>query len=88
MGQWYRWERDGDLPIIGRFLGFGIGVRKGADTLFVGIGKGKCLGIRYEQLVRAVRVVRCSGCQRRSLARVERGYWECDQCGYSTERDE
>lgn len=62
MGETYHWDRLDDFPIIGRFAGVVLGVRKGADTLIVAIPDDEddefeiYLSIRYEHLVRAVRL--------------------------------
>lgn len=82
MGSYYRWERDDDLPVVGRFAGVALGTRKGADTLFVDVGRGNYIGIRYEHLVSAIAVDECPNCERYSLLRQSLDEWACSGCGY------
>lgn len=56
LGALYRWERDDDLPVVGRFSGVVLGVTKGADTLVVGLEDHVFIQIRYENLAAAIRI--------------------------------
>lgn len=79
----YRWTRVGDLPVIGKFVGVALGVRKGADTLFVELRDHSHIAIRYEDLVSAVQAKKCPRCSKTTLMRDGIDLWTCDDCGHS-----